>query len=355
MLPGLLIKLRPSTPWRIAPDSGARDQVDSIYHSDSLYSAVTHALGRLGHLDSWLAATAFDPAGPAVRFSSCYPFLDGTLLIPGPRNLWPPPPSSRVRWKGARFIPVPVAESLIADPEARLREDDGWIVDAESSCLLPAGKGNRALAPFRVGRRRTAAIDRFTGASAGPVTTACLEFAPGAGLWFVAAFREDESIERWRRPLEAALRLLADSGFGGGRSRGWGRADAPEIHHGRFPGLVMSPPALPAAPEGAERSAEAPPAETAYWLLSLFSPGPEDKIDWSRGSYTLLERAGRVESYPRSGDLKRRLRMVGEGSVLISATPPRGAAPDVAPIGFPHPVYRAGFALAIPIVWRVSL
>jgi hypothetical protein len=41
--------------------------------------------------------------------------------------------------------------------------------------------------------------------------------------------------------------------------------------------------------------------------------------------------------------------MVSEGSVLVASAEPRGAATDVAPEGFPHPVYRAGFALAVPI------
>ena len=40
MNPGLVVKLRPAGPWRIGPDSGARNKVDAIYHSDSLFSAV---------------------------------------------------------------------------------------------------------------------------------------------------------------------------------------------------------------------------------------------------------------------------------------------------------------------------
>ena len=51
MNPGLVVKLRPAGPWRIGPDSGARNRVDFIYHSDSLYSAVTSAMARLGSLD----------------------------------------------------------------------------------------------------------------------------------------------------------------------------------------------------------------------------------------------------------------------------------------------------------------
>ncbi len=51
MNPGLVVKLRPAGPWRIGPDSGARNRVDVIYHSDSLYSAVTGAMSRMGSLD----------------------------------------------------------------------------------------------------------------------------------------------------------------------------------------------------------------------------------------------------------------------------------------------------------------
>ena len=36
LMSALLIKLRPTGPWRIGPDSGDRDRIDRIYHSDSL-------------------------------------------------------------------------------------------------------------------------------------------------------------------------------------------------------------------------------------------------------------------------------------------------------------------------------
>jgi CRISPR/Cas system CSM-associated protein Csm4 (group 5 of RAMP superfamily) len=72
-------------------------------------------------------------------------------------------------------------------------------------------------------------------------------------------------------------------------------------------------------------------------------------IEWERGAYSLVSRGGRVESPVRSGELKKLQNMVSEGSVVIAAGGPRGSAADVAPDGFPHPVYRAGFAVAIPI------
>ena len=115
--------------------------------------------------------------------------------------------------------------------------------------------------------------------------------------------------------------------------------------------MILAPIARPeaaATPESEGFWAE-PASVQAYWLLSLFVPNADDSIDWERGFYDLVARGGRVESPARSGDLKKLLNMVSEGSVLLASGNLRGLATDVAPDGFPHPVYRAGFALAIPI------
>jgi CRISPR/Cas system CSM-associated protein Csm4 (group 5 of RAMP superfamily) len=109
--------------------------------------------------------------------------------------------------------------------------------------------------------------------------------------------------------------------------------------------------ASPEAPApGPRPPAPASEASTAaHWLLSLFTPAATDAIDWQRGNYTILARGGRIESPTASGELKKQLHMVAEGSVLYSTAAPTGSAPDVAPEGFAHPVFRAGFALAIPL------
>ena len=539
MKPGLVVKLRPSGPWRIGPDSGARNRVDVIYHSDSLYAAVTSAMGRVGMLEEWLHATVREPS-PAVCFSSCFPFLNEIGLVVPPRTVWPPKSASlasaRVRWKSARFVPLAVVRAILAGEP--LKEDD-WTVDGPSECLVPTGRPG----PFRTGVRWNAAIDRLTGASERHAT-ACIEFRPGAGLWTIAGFRDETSHSRWLGPVKAAFRLLADTGFGGERSRGWGRSEQPEFIEGSLPDMILpvavaevedagqepeqmpsvrpgpggdasgpgpveasspvppieepagepspvppieDPPAEPpppdpdpqlpepdpeppepgpwfpepspvfsapepvaqepvaqepiaqpvaedaatpeaepplllapgpqplllAAPEpepsaqetgSAETEPPASPAAAAaepelieepvpepkpltqaavtldavaplplasairhpasgiqppasgipspavpVWLLSLFTPAPADAVDWRRGNYTVLARGGRVDSPAGSGELKKQLQMVVEGSVLYAEGDPHGAAPDVAPEGFAHPVFRAGFALAIPL------
>ncbi len=124
MNPGFIVRLQPRGPWRFGPQSGTRDRVDRIFHSDSLYSAVTLAMLQLGDLAEWIAATA-DAASPAVQFSSCFPYQGNILYIVPPTSVWPPAQSLKVRWKGARFIPLPLVSSLLGDKPL---DEDRWVV-----------------------------------------------------------------------------------------------------------------------------------------------------------------------------------------------------------------------------------
>lgn len=355
MSPALIVRFHPLGPWRIGPDSGARDGVEMVFHSDSLFSAVTHAMLRLGSLEDWLAATAGAEGEPAVRLSSLFPALGDTLFVPPPRSLWPPPASPKVRWRNARFVPLPVVRDLVAD---RLPKDNRWFVDGFSGCLLP-GSDQSLSGPFRPALRSNAAVDRLRGDAVEVHRTACLEFASGGGFWGVVGFASEEARERWGGPLETAFRLLADTGLGGERSAGWGRSAQPDFQYGQLPDLIV-PPREPVAEPVAAPAEDAegaplppkPPVENGWWLLSLFSPAETEPIEWSRGAYSLIVRAGRVESPASSGALKKSLRMVEEGGVVASPEPPRGTAPNVAPDGFAHPVYRFGYALAIPVPLR---
>jgi outer membrane biosynthesis protein TonB len=323
-------------------------------------------------------------------------------------------------------------------------DENQWSVDGDSECLVPSGRAG----PFRTGVRWSAAVDRLTGAC-DRHATACIEFRPGCGLWSVAQFHDEAAHTRWREPVKAAFRLLADTGFGGKRSRGWGRSEQPEFIEGSLPEMILPVLAAPIVepagqPEEAAEAApawlefahvepqpgepspvppigeppvgeppmEQPPATEplpgepplkdphmftpapaepglpdpdpdpqlpdpepepepepvpfpepmtavgvvgglrgaqAHWLLSLFTPAPADSVDWARGNYAVQARGGRVDSPAGSGELKKQVQMVVEGSVLYADNAPHGAAADVAPDGFAHPVFRAGFALAIPL------
>ena len=345
MNPGFIARLRPLGPWRLGPDSGARNRVERVLHSDRLYSAVTAAMAQLGWLEEWLEAVFRNPAGPAVRFTSVFPFQDDTLFVIPPRHLWPPPASLKVRWRGAQFVPLAVVAALFED---NLPDENRWATDGQSGCLVSA---EHPRGPFQVAVRSSVAVDRVSGNIA-VHSAACLEFREGAGMWFAAEFAGLEAQAGWRDRLLAALRLLADSGIGGKRSSGWGCFQVQEIRDGLFPDLLLS--RCAAAPPPPEDESVPSPPETAYWLLSLLSPAPDDEIDWERGDYSVLNRSGRVESPAGWGELKRSSRMIAEGSVLCAAAGVRGRALNVAPDGYAHPVYCAGYGFALAVPWRVS-
>lgn len=306
----LEIRLRPTSPWRAGHRAGDRERVDAVYHSDALYSAVTHAMASLGWLEEWLDATARRELGSFIRFSSLFPFVGGVRLIPPPRTTWPPATVGKLYAKGATLVPLEVALH-------GLKDETKWAVDGPTECLLPTG----AAAPFTLSMRSGAAVDRLTGHTE-PHHTACLEFAAGAGWWGLIDVEDD-----WEARVKSAFRLLADSGFGGERSLGWGRA---------------------AEPEFADASGLFPAGTSAtLWLLSLYSPHAEDSVDWSGGAYSAIARGGWTDS--RAGAVrKKHVRMIEEGSVLAAASL-KGRAVDVAPDGFAHPAYRAGFALAVSL------
>jgi CRISPR type III-A-associated RAMP protein Csm4 len=319
----LEIRLRPTGPWRAGHRTGDRERVDSIYHSDALYSAVTHAMASLGRLEEWLDVTARAAENPLVRFGSLFPFIGDTRLIAPPRTSWPPSGAGKLYVQAAKLVPLEVARQGVVN-ESR------WSVDGATECLLPVGMEP----PFEVAMHSAAAVDRITG-NTEPHRTACLEFAPNAGWWGLIEIAEDAA-EVWESRVKSALRLLADSGFGGERSRGWGRSAEPEF----------SDASTLFAAEG---------HAGAWWLLSLYSPHADDAVDWQRGDYAATTRGGWVES-PAGSARKKQVRMIEEGSVLMApSAKPRGRAVDVAPDGFPHPAWRAGFALAVPVPLEVEV
>lgn len=341
---GLLVRLHPAGPWRFGAVSGERDRLDGLYRSDTLFSAVTLAMAELGLLEAWLEATAL-AATPQVRLTSCFPWQEDILFVTPPRSHWPAA-AVKLRTKGAVFIPVSLVGELL---EGAPFQEDHWVVDGWSRCLLAANRAAPTGGPFRESVRAFAAVDRQDPARILPHRAACVEFAPNAGLWCFAAFSDAEAQTRWSVPLEGAFRLLADSGFGGRRSIGWGRASAVEIMPKSLAELLFG--ARPPAQRAEETAGDGP---TLYWLLSLYAPAPEDGVDWTQGAYTVLTRGGRVESPQAIGPVKKLVRMVEEGSVIAAASPPGGSARNVAPDGFPHPVYRYGRPVAWPMGRRVA-
>ncbi len=351
MRPALLIRLQAAGPWRYGPGDGVHDRVDDLYRSDRLFSALTLAMQRLGYLDDWLEATVRSAAA-TVALGSLFPYQGDTLFAIPPATLWPPPSAqvtapnavflSKIRWKTASFVPLTVIDTLATGGGILA---DQWLPDPASACLLR--RDRLSASPFRVILRSFAAVDRLAHAVNSAASSACVEFEPGAGLWTAIRYRDASAESAWNERVRAAFRLLADSGFGGRRTSGWGQAHAPQFQEGAWPSLIL--PKVGRLNGSGSGVAEGAREKSRFWLLSLYSPSPSDGIDWRSGEYQITTRAGRVESNSQSGIAKKTARMIAEGSVLVATSEPSGAAVDVAPDGFEHPVYRSGLALAIEL------
>ena len=351
MQPALLIRLRPTGPWRFGPGDGGEDRSDTLYRSDRVFSAATLAMRQLGLLEEWLEATA-RAAAPEVVFSSLFPYQGDTLFAPPPATMWPPDASllvapspvflSKIRWSAAHFVPLAMIESILT---AQPILADQWIPDPDSGCLLRRDRPSAS--PFRTTLRTGAAIDRISAAAAQPHSFACVEFEPAAGLWCVARFADAAVEGWWSERVKACFRVLADTGFGGRRTVGWGKSEEPRFQSGGWPNLLF--PKIARIPKNGDWSLENGDGPPLYWLLSLYLPAAADAIDWTGGDYRLMVRGGRVESPRATGEKKKAVSMVTEGSVLATRAEPVGAAIDVAPDGFAHPVYRAGFAIALQL------
>lgn len=324
----LLVRMTPAGPWRNGPHTGARDRVDPVCHSDTLYAALTAAMAELDAVEPWMEATA-RASKPAVRLTSMFPFLRDDLYVPPPKTLWPPQVTGRLRASGARFVPARVVGILAS---GQLLKEDGWEVDGMSQCLVPRSGRPGHSGPFRYALRAGAAVDRLNGTAA-PHQTACIEFAPNSGYWCAAVFASEAAAAEWREKLEAAFRLLGDTGVGGERSRGWGRASEVRFQFDELASLLMP------------RAQALPTVARNWWLLSLYDAAAGDGIDWTSGHYALATRSGRTAA----GALKAPVDLVAEGSVVASESEPVGRTADVTPEGHAHPVYRAGFAVALPL------
>ena len=176
-------------------------------------------------------------------------------------------------------------------------------VDGASECLVPAGQPGRFAHV-----RSTAAVDRLTGA--GRHATACLEFRPDAGCG--CGVFATNAARAWG-PVRAAFRLLADSGFGGERSRGWGRSDTPEFIEGALPEYENG--GFPGEPEPQptrwrENEPEQPRRYRNRWAAAkphprtgrcpCSHPPPTTRRLGAR-RYTVMARGGRIDSPSGSG------------------------------------------------------
>jgi len=321
--------VRPEGPLRFGGHPDDLTSAQAFSASDTLFGALTWAIqvteGEAA-ADAWVRR--FCAGQPPVLLSSALPYIESaaTPLVPRPqrRPAFDEDAADKRGWdakvlKRTQFVDVETLSIWRASLPARTPVALGEAL--VSPALAERLKNQHAL--WRTAARPGVAIDRRTSASQ-VYSVAATSYACSLAVYALA--ESEQELER----LEQLFNVLARTGIGGRRSRGFGAFAWQRI---------SSPLPLSAVPKGL--------------ALSLVWPR-RDELDAGALSppsgfgYRIVERGGWITSPPWSRERSRTVAMLGEGSyVNTQLAAPVGGLVDVTPAERRgrHPVYRYGLGL----------
>jgi CRISPR-associated protein Csm4 len=342
-----LYKIIPRAPFHFGERGIGQEETADFPHSDTLFAAlisVWRLMYELGTFDSLVEGCTQFEETPPFRISSAFPYVGDVYFLPRPAIPLVGAGGDRKRGKKVIYLSWRQAEDLIDSdvpqsvrPEDTLMKGRLWVHPNDKSRIraalgLPAEAELSHARPWSSAETEAMArvtVDRVTDASS-LYYQGMVHFADRCGFYVLAEILD----ERYRKPLEAGLRMLGEQGLGGRRSAGLGQF-----------AFGMETRDVPRALEG-ERN--------YYWLLSLYHPtrqgAQKGTLDGAR--YKLITRRGWIYSPDGMSQRRRAIRMLSEGSLL-----PQRAVGDVVDVqptaGFPHRIWRSGLALTIPTRrWR---
>jgi CRISPR-associated protein Csm4 len=310
--------------------------------SDSLFAAL---VARLALAQGRTAVDQFmEPfllGKPPFVLTSCFPFAGEVRFFPTPLTAYRSGEADgpvRVKdLKKVRYVSEAIFNRLLHGEKlgnffakAVPLQDGAILAAAEDQKHLPSGDSSTAKL-WSTEKRPRVAIDRATNFS-NIYFTGQVTFAAGCGLWFATRWLEDSPA--FQKQVADLLADLAAAGLGGERSSGFGACKI-----------------TPAA------EVELPEAPAKAWVsLSRYLPARDElhALRASQACYSLERVGGWLESPGSSGQRRRSLNLVVEGSVLgpldalipgrvVDVRPRYETNPD--PLG--HPVYRSGLSFAV--------
>jgi CRISPR-associated protein Csm4 len=334
-------KIIPCAPFHFGERGIGQEETADFPHSDTLFAAlisVWRLMYRHDEFDSLVKNCTHFEESPPFRISSAFPYIGAVRFLPRPAIPLVGAGGDRKQGKKVSFLSWRRAEDLVnsdvpqnVQPEDTLMNGRLWAHPQEKASIrkaleLPAQADLSQAQPWFSADTEAMArvtVDRVTEASS-LYYQGMVHFADRCGFYVLAEVLD----ERYREPMEDGLHMLGEQGLGGRRSVGLGQFT-----------LEVDNVSLPGAPE-VERN--------YHWLLSLYHPTCQEVqqgvLDGAR--YNLITRRGWIFSPDGTGQRRRAIRMLNEGSLL-----PRSAVGDVVDVrpttGFPHPIWRSGIALTI--------
>lgn len=341
--------LQPRAPFHFGLRGVGVEATALTARSDTLFSAVCVTLRELyGQAELERFLEQFPTAEHAQReppllLSAGLPYAQDIRFYPRPGLPVPGLENSRTEQKRQKKIAF-VSESIFCAwvkgddvlahyaPSHLLHGAQVWVTADERDRLLDSffDEDTGQVRLWATGDVPRVTVDRITSASA-VYQAGQVRFAPGAGLYVLVAWQDDQ----WRARFWETLQALGDAGLGGERSSG----------HGLFAPQEPQPVALPGL-EDANR-----------WVtLASCWPLPDQLGVLGQGAaYRLENRRGWMDS-PEGRNLRRRsVRMLEPGSILkaLPGCAVYGGLADVTPgkgIFDAHPVWRYG--LGFPVGYK---
>lgn len=319
--------------------------------SDTLFSALVLTWLQMGEQDRVDGLADAFAGVPPLLLSSALPYAGSVRFLPKPRFARLPgglgKEYKRVEWVSEgifrRLLQNHAPNNLLAlwqesraDASNMLQAGNVWATGEERSQLQKHldGWSEEEGMIWQRQRMPRVAIDRQQQKS-NLFHVGRVHFAPGCGLWLLASGEND-----WLDATWAALRLLGDSGIGGRRSRGHG-AFSPSVAEG-WSDLLSST-------DNTEKT-----VGDYEVLLGRLAPAPDqmDRLRAPGSSYSLVTVGGWSDGSRGPALIRQRLNMLAEGSIVRHGEGAGGALVDVKPQKappVPHPIYRYGFGLGVPI------
>ena len=306
------------------------EKTETYIPADTLFSALCQTWATFydtASLTDFLNQYTAENESLPFTLTSAFPFAHDIYFFPKPLIF----KSTSKKSKRVQFVSRSLFENIITGNQSTFDEKDEknvitgekvWVNSEEKKQLKKAM--DEKLNVWETTTRPRVSIDRQTEESSiWHVET--VQFNTDCGLWFAVNYNSDET----KQKIETLLRVLGDNGIGGERNAGYGLFDFDEV------------------------ALEIPTSEdsTQFVTLSPICPKSSEQLEHLlKGdiAYNLNPLTGWVTSAGAASQRKQ-INMFAEGSVLNTCGKPVGRLVDLTPKGYPHPVYRYGYA------WQVRL
>ena len=324
---------------------GNQEEISVGFSSDSLFAALVHTAAQSMEPSAFESLIeSFRDGDPGFLLTSAFPRAGDVRFYPMPLL------RDRIDFEAlgitlkdikktaylseGLFLRLLAGEpvSVVYDPSVSfpLQGKTVWVSKAEYENLPEIVKEKGRI--WTLEKRPRVTLDRESSASS-LFFTGHVDFATECGLWFGLSERKPAAFD-----IDGLLGKLADQGFGGVRSAGFGAAK-----------LTKSD------------KIELPDADGRRWItLSRYLPAPDEVPGVLEGetAYSLDEIGGWLYSSSVRSERRRTVHMITEGSVLSgTGKSVYGEMTDVQPdyegtrpVG--HPVWRNGFAAAVGLAER---